>query len=427
MLQYAGSSHRDVEAISQDGNNDQRSRATARSTFTAQSNNHALAHTDVAAGGAIAAFGEVPTASVEGGTTASVEGNVTAGAAGVTVQATSTNTALVEVLMVTIGGLGAAAINVADAEITSTAVTDAVVLANATVSAPAGAVQVLATSTNSATATTTAVAGGIGLGVNIQVSEATVAGRTKAEFNGTIPFTGTRTASLLVQARGRNQAISDANVVTVSAGLSGTGVSSDAQVTGDADTQALVGSTASLNISGALTVDAALTTGGNGKQNYALTKVYGGSLGGISAGLVLTQAIVAGSVEAKLSGAVAHSGSITINADSAMHADADTTFFGIGALTLSGTSSIARVSADTIAGGDGGTAHTNGAFIVTSDSAYTATATTDGATVGLGTIDVKLPEATVSGATKATYLGQVTNGTGASAKAWRPYADLQRG
>ena len=54
---------------------------------------------------------------------------------------------------------------------------------------------------------------------------------------------------------------------------------------------------------------------------------------------------------------------------------------------------------------------------MTSDSANKATATSDGATVGLGTVDVKLPQALVSGSTKAVYLGQVTNGTGATATA----------
>ena len=184
--------------------------------------------------------------------------------------------------------------------------TDALVLANATVSAPAGAVEVLATSTNSASATTTASSGGIGAQrQRADLGGATVAGRTKAEFNGTIPSTGTKTASLLVQTRGRNQAITDTKVATVSAGLSGTAVSADAEVTTAADTQALVGSTASVNVSGGVTIDAQLTTdGGNGKQNYALAKVYGGSVGGISAGVVLSNALVAGSVEAKLNGAV---------------------------------------------------------------------------------------------------------------------------
>jgi hypothetical protein len=122
-------------------------------------------------------------------------------------------------------------------------------------------------------------------------------------------------------------------------------------------------------------------------------------------------------VTAKLNGAVTGSGFITINADSKMEADADTTFFGIGALSFSGSSTDAEVSGDTIAGGDSGTASTNGLFQVTSDSVNKATATSDGATVGLGTVDVKLPQALVSGSTKAVYLGQVTNGTGATATA----------
>src|SRR5215203_4846896 len=170
----------DVEALSADGNNNQQITSSGKVEFTAQSGNSALAHTDVGAGGAVSGLGvTVPTSKVGGGTTASVEGNVSAGTGGVLVQATSANSATTEVLMVTIGGLGGAAINVSHAEIASSAVTDAVVLANASVSAPGQAVQVLATSANSATATTTAIGGGIGLGVNVQISEATVAGRTR--------------------------------------------------------------------------------------------------------------------------------------------------------------------------------------------------------------------------------------------------------
>ena len=343
---------------------------------------------------------------------------MTAGSAGVKVQATSNNQAIVEAWMLSIGGLGSIAVNSADAEVTSNADTEALVLANATVSAPAGAVQVLATSTNTANASGLSVSGGLALTVNVMLITATVAGGTKASFDGTIPSTGTKTASLLVQTRGRNQAITDTDIASVSVGLSGTAVSADAQVTSGADTEAFVGSNASVNVSGGVTIDAQLTTdGGNGKQNYALAGISGGSVGGISAGVVLSNALVAGSVTAKLNGAVTNSSFITINADSTMEANADTTFFGIGALSFSGSSTDAEVSGDTIAGGDSGSASTNGLFQVTSDSANKATATSDGATVGLGTVDVKLPQALVSGSTKAVYLGQVTNGTGATATA----------
>ena len=108
-IQYARiTSNAKVEALSVDGNNNQQITTNGSVEFTASSSNYALAHTDVAAGGALGAFGvSVPTAEVGGGTTASVEGNVTAGAAGVTVQATSNNQAIVEAWMLAIGGLGA--------------------------------------------------------------------------------------------------------------------------------------------------------------------------------------------------------------------------------------------------------------------------------------------------------------------------------
>ena len=205
------------------------------------------------------------------------------------VQATSNNQAIVEAWMLSIGGLGSIAVNSADAEVTSNADTEALVLANSTVSAPAGAVQVLATSTNTANASGLSVSGGLALAVNVMLITATVAGGTKASFDGTIPTTGTKTASLLVQTRGRNQAITDTDIASVSVGLSGTAVSADAQVTSGADTEAFVGSNASVNVSGGVTIDAQLTTdGGNGKQNYALAGISGGSVGGISAGVVLS-------------------------------------------------------------------------------------------------------------------------------------------
>ena len=287
------------------GSTSSASAANGRVEITAGSSNLVEVETNVGAGGAL--FGvavTVPSATLAGATTASMDGDITAAAGGVLVEATSNNRATVDVTVLALGGLGGAAVNVAHAEITSAAVTDAVVGSTATVSAPAGAVEVKATSTNSASATTTAVGAGIGGSVNVQISEAIVAGRTKAEFNGTIPSTGTKTASLLVQTRGRNQAIADLEVLTVSAGLSGTAVVADAEVTSAADTQALVGSTASINVSGSVIVDSQLTTGRERKAELRADEGLR-RLGSAASrpGLVLDTAIVAGSVEAKLNGA----------------------------------------------------------------------------------------------------------------------------
>ena len=98
-----------------------------------------------------------------------------------------------------------------------------------------------------------------------------------------------------------------------------------------------------------------------------------------------------------------------------MDAEASSNFASFGGVAMSGSETLAVVSGDTIAGGDSGSAGSTGAFAVTSDSTYDATATSDGPTIGLLTVDVKLPSATVSGSTKANYLGQVTSGTTASA------------
>ena len=85
--------------------------------------NTADVHTDLAGGGLLAgAAVAVPTATVAGATNASVEGDVTA-PGGVIVQATSANRATSEVLLLAIGGLGAAAVNASSASITAAAAT----------------------------------------------------------------------------------------------------------------------------------------------------------------------------------------------------------------------------------------------------------------------------------------------------------------
>src|SRR4029077_20439324 len=126
--------------------------------------------------------------------------------------------------------------------------------ANSSESAPFGAVQVFATSKNNVTSQEKSATGGVLAGVNVMKSTATVAGRTLASFDGDIPLTFFKTASLTVHARGRNQAIVDAGLTQVSLGLLGGVNLADAEVTSSASTTAQVPSDASITVSGAVMV-----------------------------------------------------------------------------------------------------------------------------------------------------------------------------
>ena len=311
---------------------------------------------------------------------------------------------------VAIGGIAGAAVNASTASITAAAVTLAEVKAAAVVSAPGDPVTVQATSTNRATSQTLAIGAGIGAAVAVQVTVAEVAAPTRARFDGDILSTPTKTAGLLVQAQAGNQAVAETKVLTVSAGLSGTGVSSTALVSGEM--LAVLGSTASVNVSGAVTVKALLSTF-SGEQNLARSTLQGLAGGGIAAGIVVIDATVSGSVRALVNGAITGSGSVTIDADATMKAIADSFFIAVGLGALVGIATTATVSADTIAGGDdaGSVAATSGAFTVTADSTYDATSNSNAPTVGAVAVTVQLPRAAVNGRTGATYAGQVTGGT----------------
>ncbi|MDQ0612685.1 hypothetical protein QF046_000326 [Microbacterium sp. W4I4] len=412
------SSGADVTASSSDANDDQQITSSGKVSFNATSTNVATVTTGMGAGGAL--FGvsvSVPSALVGGATTASVQGDVTAGAAGVEVGATSHNSATTDVLIVSIGGLGAAAVNVADARITSAASTRALVLAGASVSAPGGAVSVHATATNVAAASTTSVSASATLSVSAQKSLVTIAGSTTASFDGDIPSTTIRTAALSVTAIASNDAFSDTKVVTIGLLGGATVIVSEAIVSSNTD--AVIDADANIALSGALSIDAHLATGARGGyQNVAESKIRGAG-GGLGGGfnLMSAKATVSGSTSAKLNGAVTAASSFTINADARADALATSDFASFGGVAMSGSETIALVSGHTIAGGDSGTAGGTGAFTVTADSTYNATAESDGPTIGLLTVDVKLPSAAVSGSTKANYLGQVTSGTSATATA----------
>jgi len=435
--QYAevGSSA-DVEATSTDGNNDQQITSSGHVEFAAESDNEAKVHTDVAAGGALAGIAvSVPTARVSGATTASVEGNVTAGAAGINVHATSGNNAIIEILAISVGALSAA-VTWGEAEISTSADTEAKVLANATFSAPAGAVEVFATSINHTSSSAASAAVGA-LAVNVMKSVATVAGATLASFNGDIATTLTKTASLTVKARGQNQATVDAFIAAISLSLSGGVNLAQAHVTSDAETAAEILSSASINVSGAVTVDAGLTTdtvtsdviGGftvarsAHYQNYALANLGNVAGGAIAVGATVSDALVDAGTRATLNGDVTGSGSITVkahgdenvNAPARNDASAKTLFVAVGLAGLAYTDTTAQVGVNAVVKAEVGSAATvasSGLISVTSRSANNAITSTNGGAFGLVAGSDTLPRAKVRGSTIANFGGNATSANG---------------
>ena len=422
------SSSADVEATSSDGNNDQQITSSGKVEFIAHSNNDAVVHTLLAAGGSVAGIAvTVPTARVEGGTTASVEGNVTAGSAGVKVEATSGNSAKVTIFALGIGAL-AAAVTWGEAEISSAAVTDAKVLANASVSAPGGAVEVLATSINHVNSQAKSLAAGA-LAVNVMRSVATVAGRTLASFDGDIPSTLTKTASLTVRARGQNQATVDAFIAAISLTLSGGVNLASAQVTSAASTAAEILGNSTITVLGGVTVDAGLTTDGDASdvvggavvaravhfQNYALANLSNVAGGAIAVGATLSDAKVDGGVRATLNGDINGSGFVTVTANGTNTVLSKTLFVAAGLAGLSYTDTTAEIgdNADVQAQvGSSATVASSGLISVTSGSTNTATINTNGGAFGLVAASATLPRAKVRGATLATFAGNATSGSG---------------
>src|SRR6185503_11465604 len=384
--------------------------------ITATSNNHAKTKTQLGAGGLLAVGVAVPTAVVDGATEIDIDGNVN-DASAVTVSATSDNFAEAESKALSIGAIGAA-ITAAEATVGSGAKTDAKVGQFASYSAPGGAVQVYATSTNHADASVAGVTAGV-VAVSLMSAIATVSGETVATFDGTIPTTGTKTNSLLVQARGENQATVSDDVFNLSIAGAVTALEAKATVGSAAKTSAVLGSNASVDLSGPVTLDAGLTTA-NGHKNWADAEVTSAAGGlGISLGAAETSAKMGGAVEAQLNGTIEGSSTVTITAISDDYANANTEFASIGGLAgLSATATTATITtgANTIAGGTG-SAYANGAVTVTATSNNHANATSDSASGGLIGGSLALPEAKIEGSTKAAFIGSVTHGTSYTATA----------
>ena len=367
--------------------------------ITATSNNNATASSDIGAGGLFSIGISLPSATVNGGTTAELAANVDPTA--VEVHATSDNDATATSEVVQIGIFGQASGTVADATIGTGAVTNALIDASSTIAA-AGAIEVLATSDNNATANIPGGGGGL-ISVNIMVPTALVEGATKAHLDGDV----TGGTTLLVRSRTSNTASATSHVVSIGVLGGGVGITSDAEVTAAATSEASVGSTADVVLSGNATIQADQTA-----DNSATATANGTSTGLISGGIYQTKAIVAGAVLAAVDGSITSAG-LTVNADGDNTAVSTTTSFGIGGISFSGAGALAQItSAGDVTARTGSTASAHGPVSVTATSLNTATAKSDAASGGLAfSLAVNMPTAKVGGATLAQFNGDADNAT----------------
>src|SRR5262249_47112355 len=168
-------------------------------------------------------------------------------------------TATSSALAISVGLIGSGAGDSAYAEVTNEAKVEALVGATSVMTVPGAPVRVLATSDNTASADADGGSGSVLVSIAVMLSTAMVGGGTRAEFDGTL-VDGTIDAALLdVEALGKNTATATVTVASVAL-AGGAGATATAEVTPFADVEALVGSTASIALTGALTVSANATS-----------------------------------------------------------------------------------------------------------------------------------------------------------------------
>ena len=406
----------DVEALALDANDNDAITSSGAVEVSAQSANHAVGYTDVAAGGLLSVGVSVPTASVRGGTNAKLESNVS-GASGVTVKATSANTAEATSHALTIGGI-AVAVTSGDALVGSddgtTGETTARILANATISAPGGDVLVSTDATNRATAIAEGLTGGL-VSVSVLAPTAKVNAPASATFDGTVPepASGPRTATVKALARGQNVVDADGRITSIKL-AGGDGVIVTAEVGTGADVVAAIGAAAHITVSGSVTADAALTPDADGFRNRANAHSKSTGAGLITVGVLIADAKVAGSVRGVLDGKVHAAGSVTVLATSGNEAVATTAAVGIGLLSVSVAGAHAEVTSDAtteVTGASGALIDVTGAIKLAADGTNTATAFSDATTGGLFSLSIDAPEAVVNAPTKAQFDGTVADGT----------------
>ena len=285
----------------------------------------------------------VSSATIGGSLTASMDGDASGGS--LTVTAIGTNHTNAVTNMVgggTLAFTGAGAL----AEIQSGADITAAVGSSASIDV-AGAISVTAQSTNTSFADSRAASGGLGTGT-VELPTALVGGATRSTFDGDTTTAG----SIDIETTSTNTATATPIALSVG-GITAAGTEADAEVTGNADTEALVGSTASIGATGAITVKA-------NAHNNATSSVTSASLGAITIQIMLPVAKVDAGTKARLDGSVTGSGGVTTEAVAENHATATTEIISISIGGAAGAVARASVGGDVEAGIGSGTIASSG-------------------------------------------------------------------
>ena len=370
---------------------------TGTTMVTSSSTNQATATSDSAGGSlGLSMTAALPTAKVDGPTYSGFDGTVTQ-SGDITISSTSANNATATTDAFSIGLLGSLAVGSSDAEVTSGATTRADVGSSANITAPGSNVSVTATGANSATAVSENSGGGL-LALSAQLPTAKTAGSVTAEFDG-----GLNAGSLTVHALGENTPTATASVETISL-IGASGAFAEADVTGDAATDAIVGGSAHIATTGGINVHSEL----HDSKNAAVASALGLS-GALFASISVmgSKAEVDAPVRARVDGTVTASGSLTVEADGGNDAGASTDvtgltigFAGAGA----GAGTVIGSTADTNAT-VGGNVTTSGLLHVKAIGNNTAHTTSSAATIGFVGIGISLPTASVAGGTLAEFDG----------------------
>jgi hypothetical protein len=366
--------------------------------------NDAVVESDAGSGGVVGITGSTLSAKVGGGVKAELDGDVS-NAASIKVEAIGDNNADAKALAIAIGLFAGAGAN-AYAEVTNAADVEALVGQDSLITAPGASVDVLATGRNTATAKANGGSGGL-ISVSVMLPTAKVGGGVKAEFDGDLSDAATDAASLSVKALGQNVATATTSVGGISL-VGGAGAQATAEVTAEADTEAYVGESASIAVSGAIVVDARL----QGEMNKARALAEGLSGGLLAAVSIMgADATVRGGVSAGFDGDVLDAGLVTVEALGGNLADADTSVLNFGLFSYAGsrTSATVDTGADVAATVAASASFAiDGALTVRATSNNRAQADSDAGTGGLISIGNSRPEAVARSATTASLNGDLT-------------------
>ena len=373
-------------------------------TVTATGHQTATADTAGGSGGIIAMSIMVPTALVGGGVTANFDGTLTH-ADHLTVTASSSNKADAHVFVVSVSIAAGLTGATADAEILSSAVTNAKIGPDAHVSVTNGITvdAHLFGDNNLATAKASGGGGGALVGAAVFKADAEVNGKTVAEVDGAV----TGANALTVTANGTNTATADANAVGIGGLVAATLASSVAHIGTDALVKAFVGSAAVIGGTGLTQV---LATGTNVATS---TSNAGGGGFGLSLTATLPLAKIEGGVTAEFDGTINGGTGLSVIADGTNTATAHAFAVSFGFFAGTGSSSTAVITgAASVLALVGSTAHVNvpgRAVIVTATGHQTATADTAGGSGGAISFAVMIPTAVVGGGVTANFDGTLVS------------------